>query len=388
MKALLISADCHATASRAQYGAYLDPAFRTEFAEWSRAQEGTAEGLNAHPDLDEAVNWDSDLRIAALEAEGTVAEVIFPNALPFGYNAVGFDIEAGDEQRASAAMWAYNRWLREFCAEAPGRRAGIALVSFDDIAAAVKTVEWAAAHDMRGIAAPGPAGNPWYFDPALDPVWAACQDADLPVVAHAPGIIPRPLPSGYAALMTLALESDFFSGRSMWQMMFGGIFDRFPRLRYIVTEGGADWIDTKLDEMDRLLDRTNSWSAFASFIGRESTMQRRPWEYWESNCWVGASFMSRGEAQRRHRIGAHKMMFGVDFPHFESTTGKTKRWIQSTLGTTDTSVLEATAILGGTAAALYRFDVSVLAPYVDASGFEMDELLTPADRPIRDFRAP
>ena len=36
-----------------------------------------------HPDFDPAVQWDSDLRTSALEAEGVVAEVLFPNDLPF-----------------------------------------------------------------------------------------------------------------------------------------------------------------------------------------------------------------------------------------------------------------------------------------------------------------
>jgi predicted TIM-barrel fold metal-dependent hydrolase len=385
---LLISSDCHATAKREDYRAYLDAGWHREFDQWVESMAGQDEGLNAHPDLDEALNWDSERRVLALEAEGTVAEVIFPNALPFGYNPVGFDVEVGDRDRAMASMWAYNRWLADFCSLEPHRRAGIALVRFDDVDDAVATVQWAIDHDMRGIGLPGPAGDPWYFDPALDPFWAACEQSGLPVVAHAPGITPRPLPTGYAALMTLALESDFFAGRSLWQMMLGGVFDRFPALRLVLTESGADWIDAKLDEIDRLLDRTSSWSSFASFIGREATMERRPWEYWESNCWVGASFMSRGEARRRDRLGPHKMMFGVDFPHFESTTGKTERWIRSTLGTTGASAAETEAILGINAAEVYRFDRSVLQPIADRVGFEMERLLTPAERPIRDFRAP
>jgi hypothetical protein len=86
-RVLMISADCHATASRAGYREYLDRSVIEDFDRWVESVEGTDEGLNAHPRLDESVNWDSDLRLAALEAEGTVAEVIFPNALPFGDSA-------------------------------------------------------------------------------------------------------------------------------------------------------------------------------------------------------------------------------------------------------------------------------------------------------------
>lgn len=385
---LMISADCHATASRAGYREYIEPSVLDDFDRWVESVDGTDEGLNAHPRLDESVNWDSDLRLAALELEGTVAEVIFPNALPFGYSAVGFDIPAGEEHRAMAAVRAYNRWLTDFCAAAPGRRAGIALVRFEEMDEALETVRSAAERGMRGVGLPGPGGHPWYFDRTLDPFWEACQEAGLPVVAHAPGITPRPIPEGFAALMTLALESDFFAGRSLWQMMFGGVFDRYPDLRYVVTEGGADWITQRLDEIERLIDRKNSWRDFAEFIGRESTMQRRAWEYWQDNCFVGASFMSRGEARRRHEIGTDKIMFGLVFPHFESTTGKTKRWIQSTLGSTGTTDDELRAILGLNAAAVYGFDVGTLQPRADVVGFDADELLQPAAHPINDFRSP
>ncbi len=83
---VIISADCHATAQREVFTDYLEPQWRDEHAAWARRREGTPHSANPHPKIDEAVNWDSELRLAGLEAEGTVAEVIFPNGLPFGFS--------------------------------------------------------------------------------------------------------------------------------------------------------------------------------------------------------------------------------------------------------------------------------------------------------------
>ncbi|MGD9795390.1 MAG: amidohydrolase family protein, partial [Acidimicrobiia bacterium] len=343
---------------------------------------------NPHPQIDEAVNWDSDRRLAALEGEGTVAEVIFPNGLPFGFHCleVGPSPDPDVRLRQAASLQAYNRWLGGFCASAPDRRVGFGLVLLDDVGAAVESVHEIAARGIRGVVLPGPGGDPWFFDRALDPFWGTCESLGLLVVQHAAGILPRGVPRGYAALMTIAMENDFFAGRSMWQMMFGGVFDRFPGLRYLIAEGGASWIPLKLDEIDAMVARTSSWSEFAAHIGRESTMQRGAWDYWRDNCWAGASFISPHEARRRHEIGVDKMMFGLDFPHFESTFSRTKRWVQSTLGSFDTTQDELHKILSKNAAALFGFDLDRLQPIADRVGFATAELLTPPDRPIRDYR--
>ena len=80
------------------------------------------------------------------------------------------------------------------------------------------------------------------------------------------------------------------------------------------------------------------------------------------------------------------MMFGLDYPHFESTFSRTKRWIQSTLGTTGTTEDELRQILSVNAAEVFGFDLEQLQPIADRVGFDTAELLTAPERPIRDYR--
>jgi predicted TIM-barrel fold metal-dependent hydrolase len=115
-------------------------------------------------------------------------------------------------------------------------------------------------------------------------------------------------------------------------------------------------------------------------------MQRTAWDYWRDNCWAGASFISPHEARRRHEIGVDRMMFGLDYPHFESTYSRTKRWIQSTLGTAGTTEDELRQILSVNAATVFGFDLDQLQPIAERVGFETAELLSAPERPIRDYR--
>ena len=128
---------------------------------------------------------------------------------------------AGDGRRAhDQAQVVYNRWLADFCAEARAALAGQALVSFDDVDQAVADVHWAKEHGLGGIMMPAlyPGGT-FFFDPALDPVWAACEETGLPISQHGGTGAPTYEPPGFAAILTLAIEHSFFSGRSLWQMI-------------------------------------------------------------------------------------------------------------------------------------------------------------------------
>ena len=130
---------------------------------------------------------------------------------------------------------------------APARR----VVSFDDVDQAVADIHWAKEHGLGGIMMPAlQPGGTFFFDPALDPVWAACVDVGLPISQHGGAGAPAYDPPGFAALMTLAIEHSFFSGRSLWQMILGGVFERFPDLRMVFVETEVHWMAPIIQRLD------------------------------------------------------------------------------------------------------------------------------------------
>ncbi len=186
--------------------------------------------------------------------------------------------------------------------------------------------------------------------------------------------------------MTLATESPFFTGRSLQQLILGGLFDRFDELRYVVTEGGSGRILERLATLDAILARTNDWQAFADFLGRANPLRKTAVEVWEYNCFVGASTMTAVEGRMRRSIGVPQMMFGIDYPHFEGTYPRTKDNIRATLTAAGADEAELRAILGENAVRCYGFGPEVLACHVERVGFEMAELLEPIESPSSEVR--
>lgn len=146
----VISADCHAGADLLDYRPYLDKRYHDDFDVWA------ATYVNPHEDLlaDSADrNWNSARRLAELESDGIVAEVVFPNTIPPFFPSSSLmapPATAEDFERRWAGLRAHNRWLADFCAAAPGRRAGVFQILLGDVDEAVREIRWAAAAGLKG----------------------------------------------------------------------------------------------------------------------------------------------------------------------------------------------------------------------------------------------
>ena len=257
--------------------------------------------------------YDSDVRNAELEGEGIVAEVLFAdfqnsNEPPWG---AAFPFPDTTPELRLAGARAFNRWLADFCGQLPGRRAGVAVVQPHDIETAVGEVRWVREAGLASVMLPtGDWDLLGYHDPFFDPLWAACIEQDLPVTFHSGG---TPW-EGYGphAMWVTKMEFMWWARRPLWQLVFGGVFERFPELRVAFTEQGADWIPSMLERMDEQYE-----SPFERGITDHLSLS--PSGYWNRNCYVGASFMSRAECDVRERIGVDRIMWGADYPHIEGT---------------------------------------------------------------------
>lgn len=250
----------------------------------------------------------------------------------------------------------------------------------------MKDVHRAKEQGLRGIAMPPlRPGDRFFFDPALDPIWAACQETGLPLSQHGGAGVPAYKPLGFAAIMTLAIEHSFYSGRSMWQMMLGGVFDRFPELQVAFVETEAHWIGRTIELIDKHLMRSEDWMGFVKSINLERPFSKLASEYWASNCWAGISpftpeqipmdeLVGKDEQQSPREgfsIGADRAMFGVDSPHFETIFPNTDEQVAHLVGHPSVSEEDARKILYGNAAELYGFDLEALAPHVARVGFDL-----------------
>jgi predicted TIM-barrel fold metal-dependent hydrolase len=319
--------------------------------------------------------FDSQCRLQDLERDGIVAEVLFPNAVPFGH---GFGGPRYPPELRAAGARAYNRWLADFCRAAPGRRAGMALVSLHDIDQAANEVRAAEDAGLKGVLLPNywaTEGIPPYLDPSYEPFWSACVDTGMPLNVHGGASIGDVDMNKYGmpAMLTFATETTFLSTRPLTQLIWGGVFERHPDLVLILTESRADWVPSRLAFLDGVYEDE-------LFAHVKNTVKQKPSEYWHRQCYVVASFMSRDEALLRHKIGLDRLMWGADYPHYEGTWPQTDRWLKETFGGLPKA--EVRAVLTDNAARAFGFDIEQLTRHADAVGPSVEELerYEPSDR--------
>ena len=230
----IISSDCHAGANHATYRDYLTAAQKEEFDAWRGQYKNPFRDLQ---DDGRTRNWDDARRNQELHEDGIVAEVVFPNTVPpfFPTGAViAAAPTAQDYPRRLVGIRVHNRWLVDFCAQRPGQRAGLAQIFLNDVDDAVRDIYWAKEHGLHGILLPAVAPNshlaPLYA-PEYDPVWRACEETGMPVTAHSGGTGMPDFGDYPVSSIIFVLESSFYSNRSVWHLIMGGVIRAFPWIK-------------------------------------------------------------------------------------------------------------------------------------------------------------
>ena len=171
------------------YREYLDPKYRDEFDAWRDRYKNPFRDLHGKK---RDQNWDDERRWSEQESDGTVAEVIFPNTVPAllpdrcGHRApadVG-GVRAAPRRHPGPQPVARRLLRVESPSAGPGsaRSSSTTSTTRSRTCASSRSTGCAAARCCP--AAPTtPRCRPLY-DPVYDPLWAACQDLDVPITHH------------------------------------------------------------------------------------------------------------------------------------------------------------------------------------------------------------
>jgi predicted TIM-barrel fold metal-dependent hydrolase len=377
----IISADTHAGANHATYREYLDPQYLDDFDAWRNKYK------NPFRDLRDTSlrfrNWDDERRMSDEEADGVVGEVVFPNTVPpFFPSFVLFAPPATEEQyeHRLAGVRAHNRWLADWCAHFPERRAGIGQIFLNDIDDAIDDVKWIKEHGLRGgILLPNiPPDVKWIkplYHPDYDRLWKVCEDLEVPVNAHGGTGAPQYERLPVAGLLQIA-EVPFYSQRPFVYFLLSGVFERFPKLKFVMTEMGCAWIPPMLTQLDAVIKAVREAGAIGELrFTEDQVLKRSATEYFHQNCWVGASMPGPADAAARKSMADDRFMWGSDYPHDEGTYPFTREHLRQVFH--DTPPDELQRILGGNAAKLYGFDLDKLAPLAAKVGPTVEEVARP-----------
>jgi predicted TIM-barrel fold metal-dependent hydrolase len=386
----IISADCHAGGSMDQYREYLEARYVDEFDAWRGRYKNPFRDLQ---DNKRARNWDDEQRNADLEADGQVGEVVFPNTVPpfFPTGAVIArpPVTKEDLDLRWAGLRAHNRWLVDWCGRFPERRAGIAQIFVNDVDAAVDEVKFAAEHGLRGgVLVPGIPDDvpiePLYSD-VYDPLWKTCEDLGV-VVNHHSGTGMRDYGKHPSATMQWMIETGWFAHRPFWQVLMSGVFERFPRLKLVLTEQGCAWLPGVLRMLDGFHAQMQAGRVGEMNFAGEMNLSLRPSEYFERNVWLGVSFPSPEEATAMAKLGTHKVMWGSDYPHHEGSPPYSRELLRMSFSSWAPEDLRQ--VLSGTIAEVYDFDLEALRPIAERVGPTVEEVATPLDEIPRAATSP
>ncbi len=381
---IVVSADSHAGLPTEDYRGYLEsrfhPAFEDFLAERQAQLEATTRLGVRNEDFarkwyelhEEALRggWEASRRDQELDGDGVAGEVIFPDAdavesrtcVPFG---AGLGMSGDmDPELGLAGARAHNRWLADLCSQSPERRCGMALVPItarlDDV---LDEIRRARSEGLGGVMIPAMwMSQEPYHDRRYDPVWALCQELQMPISTHS-GPAPREEFGDHLGIYVS--EVVWWPARPMWFMLWSGVFERFPGLRFGVTEAGCWWLPSMIWFWDRLwLGQKGTEKLGASPFAGKLTMA--PSDYIDRNCFIGASNTKRREIGMRYEIGIDNICWGNDFPHPEGTWPQTREWLKRTFH--DIPIDETRRMIGLAAAEIFGFDVPALAEHARRIG--------------------
>ncbi len=247
-----------------------------------------------------------------MDLDGVEAEVIYTT---LGFRQFWFR----DAALQQACFRAYNDWLAEYCAYAPKRLAGLALISLYDIEAAVLELNRCRQMGLKGamIWASPPEEQP-YSDLMYEPFWAAAQDLHMPLSLHAiTGMGPESQSrrvmgrdiqrlDRYLRAVTSADEVK----RSLTVFIFSGVLERFPGLQLVSAENNVGWLPYVVQAWDRSYETARYLDA--------SPLKLRPSEYFHRQVYATYIDDPVGVADR-HQIGIDTIMWSSDYPHTAST---------------------------------------------------------------------
>jgi predicted TIM-barrel fold metal-dependent hydrolase len=387
---VLISTDAHAGADLLGYKPYLPSHLHDEFDAWAAdfhdPWEELDESMHYSDDSDLVMgrasfvsrySWESDIRVEHMDAEGIAAEVVFPNTVPPFYPSGIITALAPQSEQEYRLRWegikAHNRWLVDFCDALPGRRAGLAQVFLDDLDETVEEMRWARDAGLAGVLIPGDSGA--LYDPRLDQLWAASCDLDLPVHRHAIVVTEGTTGFGSAAAAVGAHEIMFWFGRAVGHLVLGGVLQRFPDLKFVMTESGCEWAVPELAKLDGEIAYAKNPGQGQVVFGTAAELELSATEYFRRNIWIGVSTLRPDEIACRHTLGVDRLMWGADYPHTEGSFPNTRLALRMLFS--DVPEDEVRTMTSLSAAGVYGFDLDFLQGIADEIGPTVEEIATP-----------
>jgi predicted TIM-barrel fold metal-dependent hydrolase len=248
---------------------------------------------------------DNDLptRLRDMDQEGIDVSVLFPTS---SFSLISFV----ERNYAIAYARAYNNFISDICRQSP-RLKGIALVPFQDVKAAMDEVNRAVTKlGLAGIAVASQGMKEHLGSEKFWPIYDEIQRLNVPFCVHNR----RQGPAGeqrfdsFLYMHTIGRPVETFI--QFAGLIYGGVAERFAKLRIGFLECGVGWVPYWMERMDEEWEKRGKLEA--------PLCKRKPSEYVIHGNWFFAAEPEEGMLPYViERIGEDKILFASDYPHWD-----------------------------------------------------------------------
>lgn len=282
-------------------------------------------------EIDERIRPTPDMyrrkeRIEKLDQFGVEGSILFLGNFVTALGQLDVMAEKLGPEGACAVVHAYNQYLlEEWSFNADDRIYTAPILALWDLEWAVNEAKWLAEHRARIVTMPmGPAHGKAAPDPVNDPLWQVLDEHRIVLAFHvseatfmhpvvrAHGEEPmQPRRMGLTAWQWMFTYSEIPVMMTMASFVYLNFFERFPNVKIVSVENGAEWLPRFLKKMDKMrgMARSGYWPC--------GQLKERPSKIFTRHCFV----VAYPEDDIKHivdEIGtADCLLMGSDYPHAE-----------------------------------------------------------------------
>jgi aminocarboxymuconate-semialdehyde decarboxylase len=185
----------------------------------------------------------------------------------------------------------------------PTRFIGLGTLPMQDVHLAIQELERCKKLGLRGVEIGSHIEDKNLDDEYYHPFWAAAQDLDMGIFVHPWEMMGQDDMKKYWLPWLVGMPAE--TSRAICSMLFGGIFDKFPKLKVMFAHGGGSFAHT----LGRI---SHGWHCRPDLVNLNDV--KDPYQY-KGAFWVdGITHDKEALKYLISVIGEDKIAYGTDYP--------------------------------------------------------------------------
>jgi uncharacterized protein len=255
--------------------------------------------------------WEPAARLKDMDRDGVEAAVFFSSPTRFNYSQ-------NDGKLQRAIFRSYNAWLLDFCAHQRKRLVPMPLISILDIELALADIKEYVRAGCPAVHLPSTISGSGYYESLYEPLWQTIEDLGLLVAIHSgTGQGQKRKKVGEARqddirARLIDMNRPLPAVSFISNLIFSGVFDRYPNLKVMCTEFDASWVAGMIQRLDYAFGRESTYDA------ERNINQLKPSEYVRRNVFFSIGD-DRAAVLGTPLFGEDNFIWGGDYPHHVTT---------------------------------------------------------------------